>query len=338
LANNMEVVTMKKSVVFLLIGILTAILSGCIISKTPTTNEVTMPLDHHRTFSVKVFPSDAAYSWTLDGSPLANTESSYEYTAQGGEHALCVKASHIYGTDTQTWHIIDPIDVLLSSMISIPGGKFMMGNADNSVEQPVHEVTLQSFEIGAYEVTQAQYEAIMGINPSHFQEVNHYLGTENNPVEQISWSEAREFCSKLSAQTGRTFTLPSESQWEYACRAGSKGAWSFGDWEMLLGLYAWYFPNSGMKTHPVGRKLPNAWGLYDMHGNVSEICLDSWHDSYEGAPTDGSAWEPESGTDKVHRGGGWTGYASGCRSDSRSSSNLDYGDEIMGFRLAVSVP
>jgi formylglycine-generating enzyme required for sulfatase activity len=334
----MEVVTMRKSMIILSIAMLSAIMSGCILSKTPTANEVTMPLNHQKTFSVKVFPADATYAWTLDGLPLANEGNSYEFMATGGEHTLSVRASHSFGTDTQKWHIIDPIKVLLDSMVSIPAGTFMMGNSNNSVEQPVHEVTLQSFEIGAYEVTQAQYETVMGFNPSHFQEVNGYLGTENNPAEQVSWSEAREFCTRLSAQTGRTFTLPSESQWEYACRAGSTGAWSFGDWENLLGLYAWYFPNSGMKTHPVGKKLPNAWGLYDMHGNVSEICLDSWHDSYAGAPADGSAWEPESGTDKVHRGGGWTGYASGCRSDSRSSSNLDYGDEIMGFRLAASIP
>jgi formylglycine-generating enzyme required for sulfatase activity len=332
----MEVVTMSKSIIFLSIAAFAALIGGCIISRTPAACEVTLPLEQKKIFSVKVFPADATYAWTLDGSPLADDGNSYEFTPTGGEHTLTVKASHAFGTDTQTWHIVDPIEVLLNSMISIPSGTFMMGNANNSVEQPVHEVTLQGFEIGAYEVTQAQYESVIGYNPSHFQEVNGFLGTENNPVEQISWSEAREFCMKLSALTGRTFTLPSESQWEYACRAGSTGAWSFGDWEELLGLYAWYFPNSAKKTHPAGRKLPNAWGLYDMHGNVSEICLDSWHDSYAGAPADGSAWDPESGTEKVHRGGGWTGYASGCRSDSRSSSNLDYGDEIMGFRLAVS--
>ena len=328
---------MKRSVCLFSIIIVTFILSGCIISKTPTTNEVTMPFGEQLTFSVKVFPTGTTYAWTLDGSPLANNGSSYEYTAQGGEHDLSVKASHILGTDTQTWHIIDPIDVLLSSMISIPGGTFMMGNANNSVEQPVHAVTLQSFEIGAYEVTQAQYVAIMGTNPSHFQEVNDYLGTENNPVEQISWYEAREFCTKLSAQTGRTFTLPSESQWEYACRAGSTGKWSFGDWEALLRIYAWYAASSGWQTHPVGRKLPNAWGLYDMYGNVVELCLDSWHDSYTGAPTDGSAWEPETGTDRVYRGGGWSSYADGCQSDSRSYGNPDYGDNVLGFRV-VALP
>jgi eukaryotic-like serine/threonine-protein kinase len=110
-------------------------------------------------------------------------------------------------------------------------------------------------------------------------------------VEQVSWYDAWEFCQKLSVMTGRAFDLPSEAQWEYACRAGSTTLYSFGDDIGLVNNYAWSSANSS-STHPVGLKLPNNWGLYDIHGNVWEFCLDSWHDNYTGAPTDGSAWEP----------------------------------------------
>ena len=216
----------------------------------------------------------------------------------------------VKSTDTNMITIfIDPISSLLNSMVSIPAGTFMMGSTDNEWGEaqyttPVHEVTLQAFDIGAYEVTQAQYEAIMGMNPSYFQEANGYPDSENNPVEQVSWYDVQAFCVAFSALTGRTFTLPSEAQWEYACRAGTTTLYSYGDSDALLGDYAWYRDNSGLQTHPVGTKLPNAWGLYDMHGNVWEWCLDSWHTNYIGAPTDGSAWVPDIDPSRVIRGGG----------------------------------
>jgi formylglycine-generating enzyme required for sulfatase activity len=205
----------------------------------------------------------------------------------------------------------DTITALLNSMVSIPSGTFMMGSTDNEdgraeKHMPVHEVALRGFKIGAYEVTQQQYEAVMGYNPSHFQKANGYPDTKNNPVENVTWEEAMEFCNRLSAITHRTFSLPSEAQWEYACRAGSTTLYSFGDDDALLGKYAWCWQNSN-NTHPVGTKLPNFWGLYDMHGNVSEWCLDTDHDSYDCeygiAPTDGSSWEPVHYFDHVARGG-----------------------------------
>ena len=148
---------------------------------------------------------------------------------------------------------------------------------------------------------------------------------------------------KLSAMTGRTFTLPSEAQWEYACRAVTTTLYSFGDDDRLLGNYAWYWVNSDdtggpYGTHPVGTKLPNAWGLYDMHGNVYEWCLDSWHENYSGAPTDGSAWEPETGSDCMIRGGGWgDDYPRFCRSAYRY--NFTSGNKLsaLGFRV-LAVP
>ena len=125
-----------------------------------------------------------------------------------------------------------------------------------------------SFKIGKYPITQEQYEAVMGINPSHFQ------GNPQNPVESVSYDDAVAFCQKLSQLTGRNYRLPTESEWEYACRAWTTTRYYFGDDENQLGDYAWYEDNSGLTTHPVGQKLPNTWGLYDMHGNVWEWCQD----------------------------------------------------------------
>jgi eukaryotic-like serine/threonine-protein kinase len=152
----------------------------------------------------------------------------------------------------------------------------------------------------------------MGVNPSYFKGTS-YPGTENNPVEQVSWYEAREFCTKISALTGRTLTLPSEAQFEYACRAGTTTLYSFGEADADFVKYCWYVDNSGSQTHAVGTKLPNAWGLYDIHGNVWEWCIDSKHSNYIGAPSDGSAWEPETGPYRINRGGGWGNSSWRCR-------------------------
>jgi formylglycine-generating enzyme required for sulfatase activity len=330
---------MKRALSVFIVVIIMSFLSGCILSKTPTTNSVTMTINEQMTFSVNVFPP-ATYAWALDGVALANTEKSYVYTAQIGQHFLTVWATHSFGKDTQTWNITcDPVTSLLNSMVSIPAGSFMMGSTDNENDwahytTPVHTVTLQAFDIGAYEVTQAQYLAVMGTNPSWFQEKNGYPDTENNPVETVSWYDARAFCTALSALTGRTFTLPSEAQWEYACRAGTTTLYSFCDSDVLLGHYAWWFSNSGSQTHPVGTRLPNLWGLYDMHGNVWEWCLDSWHENYTGAPTDGSSWEPETSSQRLLRGGDWSDYYPWTfRSAFRGCHSPAYGYYTYGFRV-----
>ena len=236
--------------------------------------------------------------------------------------------------------IDDHISALLKHMVSIPAGSFMMGSADDQYEQarfmtPVHQVILPGFDIGAYEVTQAQYFAVMGTNPSAF----NGPGNENNPVEQVSWYEARAFCTALSAMTGRTFTLPSEAQWEYACRAGTTTLYSYGSSDALLGNYAWWNSNSESQTHPVGTKLPNPWGLYDMHGNVWEWCLDSWHTNYDKAPKDGSAWEPNTGDYRILRGGSWTNLSPWeFQSMARTQYNFpDYKNSAFGFRV-IALP
>ncbi len=221
-------------------------------------------------------------------------------------------------------------------MIKIPAGSFLMGSADNdesaySSEKPQHRVNLQEFYLGKYPVTQEQYQAIMGNNPSKFK------NNLKNPVENISWNDAQEFCQKLSDKTGKKYRLPSEAEWEYACRAGTQTRYYFGDNAELLGEYAWYGQNSDSKNHPVGQKRQNNWGLHDMYGNVWEWCEDGWHDNYKNAPTDGTAWNDNhsQSNSRVLRGGSWVNDPGGCRSAYRDGFNADDGTSSIGFRLAV---
>ncbi|MCX5677393.1 MAG: formylglycine-generating enzyme family protein [Planctomycetota bacterium] len=219
-------------------------------------------------------------------------------------------------------------------LVLIRPGKFVMGSPDSEQgrdgnEGPQHEVTISKpFYLGVTEVTQPQYEAVMGTNPSAFKE-------PTNPVEKVSWNDAIEFCRKLSEKTRKTFRLPTEAEREYACRAGSKTRFSFGDSESVLGEYAWYASNSGGKTHPVGQKKPNPWGLYDMHGNVAEWCADWYADYPKAAVTDPQG--PASGTYRVLRGGSWYPTPDGCRSAFRNYGTLGIRYNVFGFRVVVSV-
>jgi formylglycine-generating enzyme required for sulfatase activity len=222
-------------------------------------------------------------------------------------------------------------------MVSLPAGEFLMGSPDSDPdardnEKPQHLVKVNSFAIGKYPVTQAQYEAVMGKNPSHFQ------NNPQNPVENVSWNDAQAFCQKLSQITGKTYLLPTEAEWEYACRAGTTTRYYFGDDANQLGNDAWYNRNSQKTTHPVGQKQPNAWGLYDMSGNVWEWCEDDWHDNYIGAPKDGSAWliknDNRSQSLKCPRGGSWYTDPDYCRSAYRNSyDRRGYGNYSLGFRV-----
>jgi formylglycine-generating enzyme required for sulfatase activity len=209
----------------------------------------------------------------------------------------------------------------------LQGSTFTMGDGNDA-----HQVTLtQPFELGVYEVTQEQYEKVMGTNPSKFK-------APQNPVEQVDWDDAVEFCRKLSAllaekKAGYVYRLPTEAEWEYACRAGTTTTYSFGDSDSELGDYAWYAKNSGQTTHPVGGKKPNAWGLYDMHGNVYEWCQD-WYSTYpSGSVTDPTG--SSSGSNRVFRGGSWF-VSDFCRSAFRSGDAPDYRDDSLGFRVLRS--
>jgi formylglycine-generating enzyme required for sulfatase activity len=269
---------------------------------------------------------------------------------------------------------LDPAN--LPEMVDIPSGTFWMGSPEgkgNNNEKSYHQVTVKGFRMGKYPVTQAQWRTVamspkvkidLSLSPS-------YHRGEDNPVEQITWYEAQEFCARLSRLTGENYRLPSEAEWEYACRAGTNTEYYFGDDPSQLDDYGWYGNNSGdhiidadsiLKevnqdgsqylqrlrqnnngTHPAGKKLPNDWGLYDMHGNVWEWCADDWHDSYEGAPIDTQIWikdikdhEDCEGIKKLLRGGSWNYLVLDCRSAYRFNFNTRKHFYI-GFRVVCLV-
>ena len=228
-----------------------------------------------------------------------------------------------------------------------------------ATELPRHKVTVPDFFMGMFTVTQAQWQAVAQLpkikidlkpDPSYFKgNVGEASRNENRPVEQISWNEAIEFCDRLSAKTGRTYTLPSEAQWEYACRAGTQTAFAFGDiLTPELANYDWTSSYNGSpkrssyprETQPVGSYPANAWGLYDMHGNVWEWCQDDWHDNYNGAPTDGSAWLDKnvSPISKILRGGSWVLNPRYCRSAYRYRDSSDSRYYSIGFRVCCLAP
>lgn len=212
----------------------------------------------------------------------------------------------------------------------IPAGTFRMGSdgpqADDD-EKPVHQVNItRPFYLGIYEVTQAQWKTIMEENPSHFQ------GDANRPVEQVSWEDVQRFLSKLNAQEkGAPYRLPTEAEWEYAARAETTTAYSFGDDASRLGEYAWYDGNAKGTTHAVGQLKPNAWGLYDMHGNVFEWVQD-WYRGYTAEPT-ADPQGPSSGAGRVMRGGGWLSGARNCRSAYRYVWQPGHRNFGIGFRV-----
>jgi formylglycine-generating enzyme required for sulfatase activity len=223
-------------------------------------------------------------------------------------------------------------------LVLVPAGEFVMGSPDSdrdadSDEKPRHRVRITNpFYLGRNEVTQEQWEALMGSNPSKFK-------GRKNPVEQVSWDDCQEFIERLNKKIpGARFQLPTEAQWEYACRAGSKTKYCDGDDERQLGEYAWYTANSGLKTHPVGAKKPNAWGLCEMHGNVAEWCADWWDESYYGkSPTNDPAGPPSRLSARVVRGGGWGDDAMHCRSAIRDAYGPVYRRNSVGLRVSHPV-
>ena len=216
--------------------------------------------------------------------------------------------------------------------VLIPAGEFDMGSPSGETDRygdegPVHKVKISdAFYLGKYEVTQKQWREIMGDNPSNYD-------GDNRPVEYVSWNDAQDFIKKLNTKESTDkYRLPSEAEWEYAARAGSTTRYSFGDIESRLGEYGWYEGNSGDKTHLVGQKKPNPWGLYDMHGNVWEWTQDLYNGDYKVAPADGSAWE-SGGSSRIFRGGSWLYYARDCRSANRNYYIPDFRNYDLGFRL-----
>jgi formylglycine-generating enzyme required for sulfatase activity len=216
---------------------------------------------------------------------------------------------------------------------------FVMGSADEAApasEKPAHKVTFKRpFRIAKHEVTQELYELIAGKNPSK------WPGPRNS-VEMVSWDEARDFCDKVTTELRKqkliaadeVVRLPSEAEWEYACRAATTTKFSFGDKVEDLGDYGWFTGNAKGNDPPVGQKKPNPWGLYDMHGYVWEWCADAWHDNYQGAPADGSARDAKD-SKRVIRGGAWTEQAELCRSAFRRGVAADSRTAAIGFRCIL---
>ncbi|MBP5976044.1 SUMF1/EgtB/PvdO family nonheme iron enzyme [Brasilonema sp. CT11] len=242
-------------------------------------------------------------------------------------------------------------DVLLE-MVAIPGGQFLMGSPENeaqrnSNESPQHTVTIQPFYMGKFPVTQAQWKTVatlpkvkIDLNPDPS-----YFKGANRPVESVSWNDAIEFCARLANKTGKPYRLPSEAEWEYACRAGTTTPFHFGETITtdLANYHGNYTYGSGPKgeyrgqTTEVGKFPSNAFALYDMHGNIWEWCQDAWHYSYEGAPADGTAWMSENNNDyRMLRSGSWCLIPFFCRSSSRNPFARDIQEIYAGFRVVVA--
>ena len=225
-------------------------------------------------------------------------------------------------------------------VVVVPGGSFWMGspagvNAAGTAkapwgqanEMPQHQVEVPAFAMGKHEVTQQQWRALMGENPS-------FRKARNLPVENVTWHDAQAYVRKLSDKTQKNYRLPTEAEWEYAARAGTRTEWGFAH-QIALGDYAWYHAVSEGKTHPVGLKLPNAYGLFDMHGNVWEWVEDCYHDNYVGAPTDGKAWKTGCGVHYgVIRGGSFDLAPQLLRSAVRYWIYPDRRAYYIGFRVA----
>jgi formylglycine-generating enzyme required for sulfatase activity len=225
------------------------------------------------------------------------------------------------------------------ALLPVEAGSFQMGSNDgDSDEKPVHTVLIsKAFWLGKYEVTQAEYEKLIGQNPSCFKGAN-------NPVEEVSWHDAVAFCQKLTEREravgrvpeGYVYRLPTEAEWEYAARGGSKSRGYTYAGSNDIEAMAWYDKNSGNKTHPVGGKQANELGLHDMSGNVWEWCHDRYDSGYYGKSPGSDPRGPGSGSIRVFRGGSWGSGASGCRSADRGSSDPANADYYLGFRVVLA--
>ena len=219
-------------------------------------------------------------------------------------------------------------------MVYVEGGSFVMGCTGEQGsdcyddEKNTRRVTLDGFYIGETEITQAQWRAVMGTNPSNFNKGDNY------PVERVSWNDAQAFCQELSRMTGKTYLLPTEAQWEYAARGGKKAEGSKYSGSYAIDAVAWYSNNSGSSTHPVKSKRANVLGLYDMSGNVWEWCSDFYGSSYNTNETNNPTG-PSAGSYRVERGGSWSNDALCCRVSYRSSYGPDDRVNNLGFRVVV---
>ena len=319
---------MIKLIFFLLLSVFTAVCSfGQTVSNVDAYQEgknIIITYDTDKAGSVgDVFCStDGGRTW---GVPLKQVTGDVNKQVQAGSHRIvwdvlaereklaganiCFKVEVNSGRFT--------VNGVSFEMVRVEGGTFRMG---------AHSVTLSGYYIGKTEVTQALWKAVMGSNPSGFK-------GDNLPVEGVSWDDCQEFIRKLNSLTGQNFRLPTEAEWEFACRGGNNSNGYKYSGSNNLGSVAWYDDNSGNKTHPVATKLPNELGIYDMSGNVWEWCSDWYGDYSSDAQTNPKG--PESGTWRVDRGGSWYYFAWSCRSSDRDYSVPAYRRSFLGLRLAL---
>lgn len=217
-----------------------------------------------------------------------------------------------------------------STLVTVQGGIYEMGSeTEDRDEKPVHRVNISSFFIGKFEVTQGQWKAIMDKNPSEFK------GCDECPVERVSWNDVQSFLGKLNQLTGKNYRLPTEAEWEYAARGGSVSKGYNFSGSNFLNEVAWFGDNSDSKTHPVGQKLPNELGLYDMSGNVDEFCSDWYGESYYSISPEQNPKGLNRGEYKVVRGGSWYYNKENCRISNRLKIELSDSFNVDGFRLAL---
>lgn len=226
--------------------------------------------------------------------------------------------------------------MLKENFIKLPKGVFLMGSEKQPNEMPIHEVEIgHDISLSKYQVTVEDYMLYaqsVGIEMPI--EKHTHLGIDV-PVRRVTWLDAVAYCKWLSAWKGQTYRLPTEAEWEYACRAGSNGDYCFGDEVEELKDYAWHKVNSEKVTHDVGTKKPNKWGFYDMHGNVWEWCADRYAENYLDVPNDGTAYKLSSEKGMVLRGGAWSAEATNCRSSRRINLGANSRNYFVGFRVAL---
>jgi formylglycine-generating enzyme required for sulfatase activity len=310
-----------------------AALAGAVVDDFPASGELRALLDRvNRAVSLENRLADAVKGAKAHGA-VAPTEAVAILNLCTAYLAVVPKSERMAKLKTQCERLSSVTNSIGLKLRRIAPGTFTMGQPYGEADETPHQVTLtKPFSIGVYQVTNAQWKRVMGNVPSHWQD-------DERPVEQVSWEDAGEFCTKLSAlpaeqKAGRVYRLPTEAEWEYACRAGTTTQFSFGEDESWLGEHGWFDGNSDKQTHAVGQKMPNPWGLYDMHGNVLEWCSD-WSDEYSKASaTDPPG--PSAASARVARGGNCISSAGRCRSAFRYGLEPSCRIRYLGFRIVMS--
>jgi formylglycine-generating enzyme required for sulfatase activity len=259
--------------------------------------------------------------------PGFRTEREWTYLSEGLDKTIYISLKEGFpdSDKTRTFQNIE--------FVYIPPGTFDMGSFSGETDElPIHQVEItKGFWMSKYEITQGQWESVMGTNPSQF------TGDENRPVEMVTWFDVQDFIAKLNKKGEDKFRLPTEAEWEYACRGGRKTEYSYGEEDNSMRFFGWFSWIGEGETHPVGQKKPNSWGLCDMSGNVWEWCQDFYQKDYYAKSPTKDPRGPENGEDRVMRGGCYFNIMDYCRPASRAQNNPKYSFSFMGFRLVRSL-